>query len=279
MWVSAPEPMRAAMTDDTPLESSPPESDTPTGTSAIMWRRITRSNSSPKRPAYSASLSEEENSGLTSGDQYFVVLVLPSAVTVMKWPGNSRFTPAKNVSLPAVVHTVQKEPVEHRDVGRPFETRVLEEGLQLRGETEAAGRLVVIERLYPEPVPGEVHHMGAGIDDREGEHPHEVGHARAAPLLVGAQHGLGVGVVRDESMPRPFQLGTKLGVVVELPVEHDEGPGAFGTDRLLAPDEVDDGQSPHPDGEFLSIRGSGGIGPTVLDRGQHRLEQLRSRGR
>ena len=49
VWVSAPEPMSAAMTDETPLESSPPDSETPTGTSAIMWRRMTRSNSSPKR--------------------------------------------------------------------------------------------------------------------------------------------------------------------------------------------------------------------------------------
>ena len=117
---------------------------------------------------------------------------------------------------------------------RACDTRVLEERLQLGGEREAARRRVVVERLYPEPVAGEVQHMGARVDDREGEHAHEVGDARAAPLLVGAQHGLGVGVVRDESMPRPYQLGAQLGVVVELAVEHDAGPGAFGTDGLLA---------------------------------------------
>ena len=101
VWVSAPEPMREAMTDETPLESSPPDSDTPTGTSAIMCRRMTRSNSSPKPPAYSASGRDDENSGLTSGAQYLLTAVRPSTETVMKCPGSSRFTPWKKVSSPA----------------------------------------------------------------------------------------------------------------------------------------------------------------------------------
>ena len=84
-----------------PARVEAPDSETPTGTSAIMCRRITRSNRSAKLSAYSASLSDEENSGLTSGAQYLVVVVRPSAVTVMKWPGSRRFTPAKKVSSPA----------------------------------------------------------------------------------------------------------------------------------------------------------------------------------
>ena len=76
------EPMSAAMTDETPLESSPPDRETPTGTSAIMWRRMTRSNSSANAAAYSLSGRDEENSGLTSGSQYLAT-VRPSAETVM----------------------------------------------------------------------------------------------------------------------------------------------------------------------------------------------------
>ncbi len=51
VWVSAPAPMSEAMTDETPLESNPPDNDTPTGTSAIMCRPMTRSNSSAKAAA------------------------------------------------------------------------------------------------------------------------------------------------------------------------------------------------------------------------------------
>ncbi len=83
VWVSAPAPMSAAITDETPLESSPPDRETPTGTSAIMWRRMTRSNSSANPAAYSPSVRDEENSGLTSGSQYFATAARPSAETVM----------------------------------------------------------------------------------------------------------------------------------------------------------------------------------------------------
>ena len=103
------------MTDETPLESSPPDSDTPTGTSAIMWRRMTRSNSSAKPPAYSASGRDEENSGLTSGAQYFVT---GPAV------GGDRHEVAGQQSLhargrrspPRRRDAVQKEPVEDPQV-------------------------------------------------------------------------------------------------------------------------------------------------------------------
>ena len=94
-------------------------------------------------------------------------------------------------------------------------------------------------------------------------------------MLVCAQHGLGVGVVRDESVPGAHQLRAQLGVVVELPVEHDAGARPRRAHRLLAALDVDDGEAPHADGELLADLRAPRVRPAVLDRGQHRLEQLR----
>ena len=117
--------------------------------------------------------------------------------------------------------------------------------------------------------------MGAPVDDRESEHPREVRDAQSAPLLVGAEHRLGVGVVRHETTSRAGELRAQFGVVVQLPVEHDAGTGLFGPDRLFATFDVDDREPPHPDGEFLTHVGAPRVGPTVLDRSQHRFEQAR----
>ena len=122
------------MTDDTPLESRPPDSETPTGTSAIMCRRITRSKRSANLPAYSSSDSEEENSGLTSGFQYLVSVRPPVGghrhVVAREKPFDAR----EEGLVPGVMHTVQEEPVQHAHVRGARHIAVLEERLQLGGE-------------------------------------------------------------------------------------------------------------------------------------------------
>ena len=229
---------------------------------------MTRSNSSPKPPAYSASGRDDENSVLADSspavnrDRHEV-------------SGQQPLHALEEGLLSGVVHAVEQELVQNSHVRSARDARVLEEGLQLGGEAEPPRSGVVVEGLDPQPVAGEVQLMGAPVDDREGEHPRQVGDARSTPLLVGAQHGLGVRMVRHETTSRAGELPAQLGVVVQLPVEHDAGTGLLGADGLFSTLDVDDGEPPHPDGELLAHLRSPRVGPAVLDRGQHRFEQLR----
>ncbi len=189
--------------------------------------------------------------------------------------GQQSFHALEEGLLSGVVHAVEEEPVEDPQVRCAGDARVLEERLQLGCEAEPPRHGAVVERLDPQAIAGEVQLVGARVDDREGEHPCQAGDRRGSPLLIGAQHRLGVRMVRHESMPRAGKLCAQLGVVVQLPVEHDAGTGALRADGLFSTCDVDDGQSPHPDGELLADLGAPRVGTTVLDRGQHRLEQLR----
>ncbi len=189
--------------------------------------------------------------------------------------GQQSFHALEERLLTGVVHSVEKELVENPHVRSARDARVLEERFQLGGEAEPPGSRVVIEGLDPEPIAGEEQLVRAPVDDREGEHPRQVGDTGSAPLLVGAQHGLCVRMIGHEAVTGPDELPSQFGVVVELPVEHDAGPGALRADGLFSTFDVDDGESPHPDGEFLAHLRAPRVRSPVLDRGQHRVEELR----
>src|SRR5689334_2420748 len=105
-----------------------------------------------------------------------------------------------------------------RQVERWPELGQAREGLDFGGEREYARGLKVVERLDTDPVPGQEESAARLVPDREGEHSAKPLDTTLAPLLVGVDDCLGVGM-RLEAVPLPFQLVPQVGEVVYLAVE------------------------------------------------------------
>src|SRR5260370_165568 len=125
--------------------------------------------------------------------------------------------------------------------------------------------LSAARRLAAQDVPGQ-----------KSEHANEVAEEGVAALLIRVQHALGVGV-RRHRVAKPDQLRSKLGVVVDLPVEDDPQRAVLIADRLVAAGEVDDRQPPATARDALAYAGPFVVRPSMRDAGAHSVEHLRNR--
>ena len=117
--------------------------------------------------------------------------------------------------------------------------RVREERLDLGGEPEPAPDAGVVQRPYPEPVPGEHQTLGATVPQRQRPLAVEPGEAVGSPLLPGVQDHLGV-AGGAEDVAHVAQLFGEFDVVEDLAVEgHPEVPvrAAHGLGAALGVDD------------------------------------------
>src|SRR5207244_2656543 len=98
-------------------------------------------------------------------------------------------------------------------------------------------------RLLAEAVAREEQALGARIPHREGELAAQVLHALRAPLLVGAQQHLGIGVAL-EAVTVALELGAQLAEVVDLAVESQREAGLGIAHRLARAVRIDDREAP-----------------------------------
>ena len=122
--------------------------------------------------------------------------------------------------------------------------RVLEQGLQLRGEHQTALRRQGVEQgLHSHPVPGQEQGLRLRLPDGEGEDAVALLHTGGAPLYVGLQQHLCVGVA-PEGPARQQQGPPQLFGVVQLSVVHQGAgpPLPAGGHGLTAVFRVDDAQ-------------------------------------
>src|SRR5262249_55185994 len=120
--------------------------------------------------------------------------------------------------------------------------------LDLGSKYQRRARLVVKERPFSDPVPGQEKSLAGTIPDRQGKLAvHERG--ECDPLLeIKAQRYLGVAIA-PEPMPLRLKLPAQLRVVVDLSVEHHDNAGSRVEEGLLAPLDIKNGKpgSPQPD--------------------------------
>ena len=97
-----------------------------------------------------------------------------------------------------------------------------------REQPFAAAGAREVDRLDADAIANQVQHRPAGIArvvDADGEHAVEPLDAVDAPLLVGVQQHLGVGVIGlPLVLAERLQLAAQLGVVVDFAVERDRRP-------------------------------------------------------
>ena len=92
-----------------------------------------------------------------------------------------------------------------------------EKRLELGGENEDAGVIAVMQRLDAEAVARQKQPPLAGIPDGEGPHAVETKLALLAPLGIGSQDDLAVGV-GDEAVTETAEFLAQFNVVVDLAV-------------------------------------------------------------
>jgi hypothetical protein len=169
-----------------------------------------------------------------------------------------------------VAHDVE----ESLGVDRPRHLRIAEQGLDLRGEAEAAAGQRVVERLEPQPVAGQHEAAAAGVPDRVGEHAREEADGVGPVLLVGVDDHLRVGPAAKAVTAR-FESVTDVEVVVDLAVVGDPDRAVLVAERLAAVlAQIDDREAPMAQRRPVVEIGPVGIRSAVGDRVLHPLEQI-----
>src|SRR6185312_4492963 len=108
-------------------------------------------------------------------------------------------------------------------------------------DPDPAVALEPVEGLDAERVAGGEEGLVALVPEGEAEDPVEAGDAVGAPLLVGVDYHLAVGV-RRKSVAGGLELGPHAEVVVDLAVGDDVALSVLGVEGLVAAGEVDDRQ-------------------------------------
>ncbi len=204
---SVPVDIRRAIVDATPLESSPPDSGTPTGTSEMRWRatHLVPARRELLRVVVVAATRRE----LGIHRRVPVALDLHDAVGPHEHRvrGQQTLHAVEEGVLAVVVQAEQQEAAERRRrSGRRGTRGSWNSAFSSDANANAAGRVDVVQRLDAEPVAGEEQLAALVVGDREREHAGEMVDDVAAPLLEAAQDDLGVGVVGDEAPALAFEL-------------------------------------------------------------------------
>ena len=158
--------------------------------------------------------------------------------------------------------------IERREIHLAQRRIEREQGLDLRGEREPSGLLDVEQRLLPEMVPRREQPLLARVPESKCEHAAQVIQATVAIGFVEPDDHFAV-ALRDEAMPASFELPAQLLVIVDLAVAHEPDRALGVGERLAAPQQVDDGQSPMTERGGTVPVDALAVGAAVHERGQH----------
>jgi len=110
------------------------------------------------------------------------------------------------------------------------------------------------------------------IPEREREHAPQVLHATVAEALVGGEDDFGI-APRGEGPAGRLQARAQVAKVVDLAIEDDVAATVGARHRLLAGDEVDDGQAGHTETDTLLDVLAVRVGATVAETLEHPRQQ------
>src|SRR5438552_143207 len=108
------------------------------------------------------------------------------------------------------------------EVDLAFDVRIRKNGLQLRTKMQVQAGAADVQGFDAHSVTREHQPLPGLTPNRNCKHAAQTGKASNIPLEESAQHKLGI-ATRAETIPGLLQLLSKLAVVVDLLVEHDNG--------------------------------------------------------
>ena len=259
-----PSSASSATTSD---ESSPPDSSTPTGTSATIRRRTASRSASRVASRQSRAFIPAYSGGAR---------VRAASRRARSWcrpadgadGGRRQLAHAGQDGPRRRHHRVERHVVVQRDrVERGVDVAGGQQRGQRGGEAQPARRLGQVQRLDAQPVAGQGEHAGVAVGHGEGEHAQEVVDAVGAPAVERLDQHLGVGG-GEEPVAVALQLVAQLLVVVDAAVEH-RGQAEVGVDHRLgaALGQVDDLQPAVPERDRPGGVQAGAVGAARCHRG------------
>ena len=134
-------------------------------------------------------------------------------------------------------------------------------------------RLIIVQRLDAEMIPGAEQRLRAAVPDGEGEHAPQPGQKVFAPLLIAVEQHLGVRP-GGKSVPGGFQLLGQLLKIVNLSVKDHNKVFVLVEHGLFSALQVNDGQPPlaQRGGAFHKLALS--VRPAMGDEVHHLLQNL-----
>ncbi len=134
--------------------------------------------------------------------------------------------------------------------------RMRQQGIEFGSENEQPEPrgMVVIERLLAETVAAGEKPAPLPVVDDEGPHTVEAVNHGVAPLRIGGQQHLGIGMVGAKNPPATHQLFAQLGEVVDLAVEHDAERPVPVPHRLGPAFEIENAQTAVAEEDALVFR-------------------------
>ena len=114
----------------------------------------------------------------------------------------------------------------------PWNRRVLNQRKQFRRKAESAALLVIVQRLFPKPVPGQKKTLLAFIPYSEAEHAVEIFHKRFLLLEIEFENNLGVGT-GSEAMAATFESAADFLKIVDLAVKDKSNHPVTGKHGLF----------------------------------------------
>src|SRR5262249_14252324 len=131
----------------------------------------------------------------------------------------------------------------------------------------------IVERLNPNPIPGEEELLFLPIPDSKGKHASEMLHTRLAIFLVGMKDHLSI-AASCEAMSSFKQDFMECLVIVDFPIKDNGLCLVFVKDRLFAPCKINNAQSPMPQtNRPFEIEGPF-VRPTMKEDRSHALDLL-----
>ncbi len=259
-----------AIRPTTIVESIPPDSSAPRGTSLTSLRltalvTVVRTSSSHSSSASSARVGLELPEPLRPD-----LAVLPDEDVPRGKPANPR-----NAGLDAGDVLEREVRVERARIQLTPQARQEQQRLQLGCERERAVRQRdVVQRLLPDPVAGEDETLARAVPERDGEHPAERGRKADAVLLVRVRDDCGVAGSRHRVAPLR-EVTPDLVEAVQLAVEDRDDVAGLVRRRLISRLEVDDPEPAMAENAPAERGDATRVGPPVDERRGHACDDIR----
>jgi len=155
----------------------------------------------------------------------------------------------------------------------PGDATQLEERLEFRGKGDSvAAAVVVVERFFADPVPGEEQLCFCPVPEGKGKHAVQPGQAGSPVPCIEGKDDLRIAPA-PEAVPLPFEFVAQILKVVDLPVEDDDVAAIHRGHRLIAErGEIDDAETPVCQSDQVVQVLSGCIRPAVGNDLTHALQ-------
>src|SRR5574341_508975 len=158
------------------------------------------------------------------------------------------------------------------------DVRMQHQRTEFGSEDQLARRLCVKQRFLANSIPREKKRLGTLIPNRERKHAAQMLWAIGAILFVSGNDRFRV-AIGIELVAKLLELLAQLAIVVNLSIENDPFRAIAAMNWLLPGCQIDNGKTAHREADAVTEVKAVIVGPAVINRLVHPLEQMTIDGR